>query len=79
MPRFHFHVHNSVEAPDLEGIELPDLQTAIASAVVGVRALMSDEIRIKGAICLSHSIEITDANGLQLHVTRYGDGVKIAA
>ena len=79
MPRYHFHVHNSVEAPDLEGVELPDLEAAIASAIADVRALISDEIRTMGRFSLSDSIEIADSNGLRLHVTRYGDAVEVLA
>ena len=28
MPRFFFHLHNDIEAPDEEGLELSDLEAA---------------------------------------------------
>ena len=77
MPRFHFHVHNSVHARDEDGVELQDLDAAKRSSVEGARAFMSDDVKLKGSICLSDNIEITDSDGLQLHVTRFGDCLEI--
>ena len=66
--------------------EWPDSNLAAARNVKlgslierGVRQLMSDEIRLKGRSSPTHSIEITNPNGLRLHVNRYGDAVEIAA
>ena len=77
MPHYHFHVHNDLIAPDEEGVEFPDLDAAKASAIVGARHLMSDEIKLKGRLSLSHSIEIADSQGMLLDVTRFGDCVTI--
>lgn len=77
MSRFHFHVHNVVHAPDEEGREMDDLAAARAAAMMSVRHLMSDEIRLTGRTSLSHSIRIASPEGVQLHIVRYGDGVDI--
>ncbi len=76
MPRYHFHIHAAVDAPDREGIDLPDLAAATRHAVAGVRHLMRDDI-LAGHICLAHAIEIADGGGTCLHVVRYGDGIVI--
>ena len=77
MPVYHFHVHNSVDARDGEGIWMTDLEAAQAAALTGARHFMSSDIKTKGRICLSYSIEITDPEGRQLCVVRYADAVEI--
>jgi len=63
MPRFYFHVHNSVEIRDPEGVELPSLTDARSEAVRAARALMADDITAKGEITLSHSITVEHEGG----------------
>jgi hypothetical protein len=77
MPIYHLHVHGDLIAPDDEGVEFADLDAAKASAVIGARQLMSDEIKIKGRLSLSHSIRITDSRGVVAQVVRFGDCVTI--
>ena len=77
MPRYHFHVHNDVDAADEEGEEFSNLEAAKVSAITNARELMSNEVKYMGRLTLSHSIEITDELGVRLHVTRYGDCVVV--
>jgi hypothetical protein len=77
MPLYHFNVHNDGIAQDQEGVDFPNLEAAKASAIVGARHLMSDDIKRKGRLSLSHSIQIADSHGVLLHVTRFGDCVTI--
>lgn len=77
MPLYHFHVQSAIEAYDAEGIELPNLEAAKASAVTSVRALIVEEIRHEHRFSPNHSIRIANADGLSLHVTRYGDCVDV--
>ena len=45
MPRYYMHVHNGGGfAPDEEGRELADVETAMAEAVKGARSLLSAEV-----------------------------------
>jgi hypothetical protein len=77
MPRYHFHVHTSVDARDEMGCEFDDLTAAKASAVKNVRALAAEELRRDHSLSLNHSIEITDAGGKWLHTTRYSDCIDV--
>ena len=72
MPRYHFHVHNGVSAQDKEGLELPDLEAAKASACQGARDLMCEDLKLRGGFSLSDRIDIVGDNGAVLHVTRFG-------
>ena len=63
MPRFFFHVHNSIEIPDPEGLEMPSLTEARTEAIKAARALMADDITTKGEITLSHSITVEHEDG----------------
>jgi len=63
MPRFYFHIHNSVEIRDPEGVELPSLIAARSEAVIAARALMADDLKTKGEITLSHSITVEPEGG----------------
>ena len=63
MPRFFFHLHNTVEVRDDVGRELPSLEDACAEAVDACRALMADDLRSDGQITLSHRIDIHGEDG----------------
>jgi hypothetical protein len=77
MPIYHFDVHTAVIARDEEGLEFPDLCAAKASAVVGVRSLIVEEMRRDNRFSPNHSIQITNAVGQLLHTTRYSDCLDI--
>ena len=63
MPRFFFHLHNTVDVRDDVGRELPSLDAARAEAVNACRALMADDLRSDGQITLSHRIDIHGEGG----------------
>ena len=73
MPRFHFHVRTTVDAHDDEGLDFANLDEAKASAILNARALVVGEMLRDHRFSPNHSIEITDAGGTPLHVTRFGD------
>jgi hypothetical protein len=58
MPRYYFNVRQGDSfVPDLEGLEFPDLATALANGAVGIKEALSEE-SLEGAI-----FEITDELG----------------
>ena len=63
MPRFFFHLHNTVEVRDDVGRELPSLEAARAEGVTACRALMAEDVRKDGQITLSHRIDIHGEDG----------------
>lgn len=46
MPRYYFHVHDHLDLPDVDGIELADLGTARAEAVRLCGALLKEQADI---------------------------------
>ena len=62
MPRFFFHLVEDGITRDEEGMELPDVGTAIAKATHMARAIAATQIT-EGKLCLHHRIEVTDVTG----------------
>lgn len=63
MPRFYFHLHNSIEVPDEDGMEMASVDHAKEEATRAARAIMAEDIRAIGQITLSHHIRITNELG----------------
>lgn len=76
MPRYRFDVFNDDHTVDEIGKELPDLGAARAHAIEAARDIMSDELKTRGQINLSHWIEIEDERG-DMHVVQFRDAVTI--
>lgn len=77
MPRFYFHLHNDVDAPDDEGIELTDLEAARVHAVRLVRVTFAETAKDEGRVVLHHRIDIEDSEGTVLDTVRFGDAVQV--
>lgn len=77
MPRFHFHLHNDLEVPDPDGIELPSLEAALVAAVRYARFTAAETIKDTGRMVCNHRIDIEDENGVVLDTVYFGDAVKI--
>jgi hypothetical protein len=77
LPTFYFHVRDDLDTPDHEGVELPDLETAVARARDGARALMCETMSIRGRIVLHHAIDVEDSTGEVLAKVRFADAVRI--
>ena len=76
MPRFYFHLYNDIVAMDDEGIELPDLETAKAAAIINIRDLLTEDV-MKGRMPLQHRIEIADGDGAVMAVVPFRDAVTV--
>lgn len=77
LPRYFFHLYNSIECRDDEGTSLPDIGTARAYAVKQARQLMMSDIAERGEITLSHWIEIENELAEPLVVVMFRDAVAI--
>ena len=75
MPRYYFHLHNDVEAPDEEGKEFPDLAAAKDYAISEARTLAAEQIKEQGDLVLHHRIDIADESGSILDTVRWADVV----
>lgn len=77
MPRFYFTVHDlRGEAPDGEGAELPDVETALLHAAEGARCMMSEAIKA-GELDLTASIDIEDAYRVVVARLTFREAVKV--
>lgn len=77
MPRYFFHLHNDIDAPDLEGAELPDLDTVRLRATSYAVDMAAVSIREHRKFNPSHHIQVTDQFGDTILIVKFGDVVKI--
>lgn len=75
--RYYFHLINDVDAPDEEGIELPDLNAALEYAARNARFTAAESLKDYGRIVLSHRIDIEDERGHVLETVHFADVVKL--
>ena len=62
VPRFYFHLRDEFDAPDEEGVELPDVQAARQWAIIEIRELLCEQVRA-GTLALERRIDIEEVNG----------------
>jgi hypothetical protein len=77
MPKFYFHLHNSLDVSDREGGDYDDLASARAAAAFQARALASELVKEDGRIVLRHRIDIENADGAVLDSVSFGDVVRV--
>ena len=77
MPRYYFHLLNDLEAPDEDGVELPDLEAALQYARNNAIFTAAETIREHGHLVRSHRIDIEDAHGTVLATVRFEDVITI--
>lgn len=77
MPHYFFDLHNDVDAPDLEGRDLPDLAAVMDHLVREAREMMKASIDETGRIDLRHHIDVRDENGAVVYVMHFDDAVTI--
>ena len=79
MARYFFHLHNDLDCPDEEGLELPDLEAARKHAAHSARLTAGETVKDHGHIIGDHHIDIEDENGAVLETVYFRDAVKIEA
>ena len=77
MPRFFFHLHNDVDAPDPDGVELRTLDEARVVALHNARFSAGQSVKDMGHIVGDHRIDIEDENGTVLDTVYFRDAVEI--
>jgi hypothetical protein len=77
MPRYFFHLRNSVDAEDYEGLELPDVGAARERAVAYALDMTAASVLEQRKINLHHRIEVADEQGQTVITVEFGDVVKI--
>ena len=79
MPRYFFHLHNDVDAPDPDGVELLNLEEARAMALRNARFTAAETLKDAGHFIGDHRIDIEDEKGTVLDTVYFRDAVKIEA
>lgn len=77
MPRYYFHLHNDVDAPDDEGVEFPDLEAARQHAMADARFTAGETVKEMGHFVGHHRIDIEDETGAVLAIVRFDDAVAL--
>ena len=77
VPRYYFHLHNDVDAPDPDGSELRNLEEARAVALRDARFSAGQSVKDMGHIVGGHRIDIEDENGTVLDTVYFRDAVAI--
>jgi hypothetical protein len=77
MPTFHLHLLNHhIEADDIEGHDLPDLETARAMALAGIRDFLGHEA-MNGKLDFRGRIDIEDDTGTVLQSVPFVEAFEI--
>ncbi len=77
MPRFYLHVcDGKLFAEDEEGVELHDIEAARRQAIVGLRDIMSAEMK-DGQINMAAFVEIEDENHQLVMTVPFLDAVEV--
>jgi hypothetical protein len=74
--RFYFHIYDEIVVRDDEGLDLPDVAGARATALAGARALMCDQLK-DGRLNLDHRIEVEDEAGKPVLTLLFADAIEI--
>lgn len=77
MPRFYFHLHNTLDVPDEEGQELPSIEAALRYAEICARVEVVETLKVTGRMSLGHRIDIGDDQGSVIDTIWFRDVVSI--
>lgn len=77
MPHFRLNIHNhSGETCDEEGQDLPDLETARAKALEGIRSFLGAEV-VTGELDLRGHLDIVDETGVTQASVPFSEAIVI--
>jgi len=77
VPRYFFHLHNDIEAPDPDGIELPNIGAARTVAIHNARFTVAETIKTEGRFVGDHRIDIEDDDGTVIDTIYFKDAVTV--
>jgi hypothetical protein len=77
MPRYFFHLRERQgTTPDIEGMDLPDRNSAVNVALRGARSVLCDEV-MEGCLDLDGAVHVTDEEGRDLFTISFSEAVAI--
>lgn len=76
MPRYFFHLHNDIDAPDEEGQEQENDRAAMEQALECARDIASAAVK-NGNLNLRHFIVCVAEDGREVGIVRFGDAITI--
>jgi hypothetical protein len=76
VPRYYFHLHDTLGVLDEEGAEFADVAGAREYALANARDMVCADVR-NGAVNLDHRIEIVDEEGERVLTLTFGDAFTI--
>jgi hypothetical protein len=77
--RYYFHLHNDVEAPDPDGVDIRILDEARAMALRNARFTAAETIIVVVHFVGDHRIDIEDKDGTVLDTIYFKEAVKVEA
>jgi hypothetical protein len=77
VPRFFFHVHDSEDVLDEDGLELPNRAAAELEALRGARSLACEQV-CRGELHLDHRIDVVGDGGALLFSITFGDAIEVS-
>jgi len=77
VPKFYFHLHDDVDVPDDEGVDLSDLEAAQTYAVHCARVTFGESAKDEGRVVLHHRIDIEDEQRTVLATIYFRDAVSV--
>jgi hypothetical protein len=78
MPRYFFHLHNDIDAPDEEGSEHENDRAALEVALDYARDVASASVR-KGTLDLNHFIVCVAEDGREVGIVKFGRAVQVTS
>jgi hypothetical protein len=78
VPRFYLHVHDTRDAIDEEGSDLPHLDAAYFEAIAGLRYIVAEQVR-DGRLPTYTHITITDQCGNRLGLVTFNDAIEVSS
>jgi hypothetical protein len=77
MPRYYFHLHDTVISRDYEGTVLEDADAAMDHAIDGIRSVLAAELIENGEIDFSGWVDVETGPGDPEFVVPFTDAVRI--
>jgi hypothetical protein len=76
VPRYYFHLHDTVGVEDEEGKDLADVTAARDYALANVRDMVCSDVK-NGVVNLDYRIEVVDEAGEAVLTLKFGDAFKV--
>ncbi|GGD24280.1 DUF6894 family protein [Aureimonas glaciei] len=76
MPKFFLNIHKDGQTvKDEEGVDFPDIESAVEEAMAAAREIIAENIKRNEAPCIGHAFEIIDSRGAVLRTLPFSDSL----